>query len=53
MATLALNAANRSVTLFGTLIDALNTAIVMTKAVRHGNPSAADISKVRAIAATI
>jgi hypothetical protein len=53
MTTIAINAATRSATFFGAFIDALNKAIIMAKAVHHDSPSAADISKVRAIAATI
>ncbi|WP_156396871.1 hypothetical protein [Noviherbaspirillum sp. Root189] len=53
MTALALNTANRSAALFGSLIDALDKAIAMTKAVHHASPTAADMENVRAIAATI
>lgn len=53
MTTLALNAANRSFAFLGTFMDALDKAIAMAKAVHHDSPSADDMNKVRAIAATI
>lgn len=53
MTTLALNAANRSYTLFTTFMDALDKALAMAKAIHHDSPSAEDMKKVRAIAETI
>ena len=53
MTSLALDIVNRSATFFGSMMDALEKAIAMMKAVRHDNPSAADLKKVRAIADTI
>ncbi|WP_194725321.1 hypothetical protein [Noviherbaspirillum malthae] len=53
MTALVLTTANRSATFFGTLIDALDKAITMARAVHHDSPSADDIKNVRAIAATI
>jgi hypothetical protein len=53
MTTFTSPAANRSFAFVGTFIDAMEKAILMSKAVRHDTPSAEDIKRVRAIAETI
>ena len=53
MTALALTTVNRSAALFSSLIDALDKAVAMTKAVHHDSPTAAEMKNVRAIAATI
>lgn len=53
MTTIALNTANRSFSMLGTFIDALDKAIRMAKAIRHDHPSADDVKRIRVIAETI
>lgn len=53
MTALALDIANRSASFLGKVIDALDKAVAMTKAVHHDSPSTSDVEKVRAIADTI
>lgn len=53
MAAHALDAITRSVAYLGNLIDALDKAVAMSKAINHISPTASDLNKVRAIADTI
>lgn len=53
MRSSALDIAYRSAAFLGDLIDALDKALAMSKAVDHFNPTASDLKKVRAIADTI
>lgn len=53
MTALALDLANRSATVLGIYLDALNKAIEMAKAIHPHSPSESDIQKIKAIADTI